>query len=143
MEIDKRILSFIEESNVLSYCSCLDNSPHCASCFYSFCKKEDNIYLVFKSDITTKHIQNALSNTLVAGTILPNKNKLSSVKGIQFSGIFSKVEEGFSELKNSYYKSFPFALTMPGELWAIELTYIKMTDNSLGFGKKLKWNKAD
>ena len=36
--------------------------------------KRGQYLLVFKSgDITTKHIQNALSNTLVAGTILPNK----------------------------------------------------------------------
>tara|TARA_B100000508_G_scaffold18974_1_gene12660 strand:- start:1065 stop:1169 length:105 start_codon:yes stop_codon:yes gene_type:complete len=31
---------------------------------------------------------------------------------------------------------------MSGRIWAIELIGIKMTDNTLGFGKKLIWTKS-
>ncbi len=32
-------------------------------------------------------------------------------------------------------------MLMETNLWIVELTYIKMTDNRLGFGKKLIWKK--
>ena len=48
-----------------------------------------------------------------------------------------------NKLKRStelYLDRFPFAKDLPINLWILKLTYIKMTDNSLGFGKKLIWN---
>jgi uncharacterized protein YhbP (UPF0306 family) len=30
---------------------------------------------------------------------------------------------------------------MPGEVWTIELLTMKMTDNTLAFGKKIIWEK--
>jgi uncharacterized protein len=34
---------------------------------------------------------------------------------------------------------FPVAALMDTRLWIVRLTFIKMTDNRLGFGKKLIW----
>ncbi|MGD0342664.1 MAG: hypothetical protein ABSA76_13260 [Bacteroidales bacterium] len=45
----------------------------------------------------------------------------------------------FQKAKNAYLKKFPVAALMDTRLWIVELTYIKMTDNRLGFGKKLIW----
>jgi len=33
------------------------------------------------------------------------------------------------------------AMLMDTTLWAVDLTHIKMTDNRLGFGKKIIWEK--
>ena len=38
-------------------------------------------------------------------------------------------------------KKFPYAVLMKTTLWILEIEYIKMTDNRLGFGKKLIWEK--
>jgi hypothetical protein len=35
------------------------------------------------------------------------------------------------------------ALAMPGHIWTIQLTEIKMTDNTLGFGKKIAWSRSE
>jgi len=41
--------------------------------------------------------------------------------------------------KVAYLKRFPVAILMKTNLWVVKVRYIKMTDNRLGFGKKLIW----
>ncbi|MCX6297115.1 MAG: hypothetical protein NTX97_13845, partial [Bacteroidetes bacterium] len=61
---------------------------------------------------------------------------------IQLKGKFIIPEnELLTTAKKSYYKKYPFAIAIPGDLWILEFEYIKFTDNTLGFGKKLIWNK--
>ena len=38
-------------------------------------------------------------------------------------------------------KKFPIAMLMETTLWVVSLTYLKMTDNKLGFGKKMIWSE--
>lgn len=139
--MDKKISTFLKEQKNLTFCTSLNNVPHCVNCFYSFIEEFDA--LVFKSDRTTQHIINALINNKVAGTIVPDIHQTGTIKGIQFTGNFIiPTNEILEKAQIKYYKKFPFALLMPGELWPIELTTIKMTDNTLGFGKKMRWNKS-
>ena len=61
---------------------------------------------------------------------------------IQFQGIISEPKGEFlDKVKNAYLKRFPIAMLMETHLWVVDLTYIKMTDNRLGFGKKLIWKR--
>ena len=139
--MDKKIKSFIEEQKNLTFCTSTQNEPYCASCFYAFIKEEN--FLVIKSDKNSKHIVNALINDSLAGTIIPDLSKIGVIKGIQFTGKFiTPTGELLEKMKKAYYSRFPFALTMTAEIWGIEITGIKMTDNKLGFGKKLTWEKA-
>jgi uncharacterized protein YhbP (UPF0306 family) len=137
-KMDQRIRNFLHSSTNLTLATCINNLPNCASCFYAY--NEELNMLVIKSSSETIHIQQALINPQVAGTILPDKLELTRIKGIQFSARLI-LPEGFmaEQSKKSYYKKFPFALAMSGELWTLQLTRIKMTDNTLGFGKKLIW----
>ena len=50
-------------------------------------------------------------------------------------------EEELKIAKKQYLKAFPYARLMKPQLWAMQLTFIKMTHNKLGFGKKLVWQK--
>ncbi len=139
--MDKKIESFIDGQKNLTFCTCVDNIPQCASCFYAFVP-EVNL-LVFKSDEKSKHISNALMNDKVAGTIIPDLDKTGTIKGIQFTGKFIVPKDDVLEqTKKKYYIKYPFSLVIPGDLWVIELESIKMTDNTLGFGKKLDWKKS-
>ena len=136
--MDKKIQTFISSQKNLTFCTVIDNIPHCANCFYALIE-EDNI-IVFKSDSNTKHIINALQNDNIAGTILPDISKTGMIKGIQFTGIFiNPKNELLKKAKNNYYKKYPFSKVVPGDFWALELLSIKMTDNTLSFGKKLIW----
>lgn len=136
--MDEKIQSFMENQKTFTFCTAVDNTPHCASCFYSYISEGN--FIVFKSDKTTQHIVNALSNDKIAGTILPDVDKIGTIRGIQFLGKFKVPEDDLlMRAKKKYYAKYPFALAMGGDLWAIELVFVKMTDNTLGFGKKIIW----
>jgi hypothetical protein len=47
----------------------------------------------------------------------------------------------YEPIRNTYLKRFPFALAAKLDLWILYIDYIKMTDNLLGFGKKLIWER--
>ena len=79
-----------------------------------------------------------MQNPNVAGTIQPDKLNPLAIKGLQFTGVMTENAEHASA---HYYKKYPFALAMPGVVWAIQLDYTKMTDNTLSFGKKIIWER--
>ena len=141
MSIDKPIQSFIENQTVLTIATCINNIPYCATCFYTFLEKYNAV--AFKSNRDTQHIHEAIQNKYVAGTIVPDKSEIGKIKGIQFSGTFLEPTENLlTEAKKKYYLKYPFAAAFKGELWVIDLTSVKFTDNTLGFGKKMHWQKV-
>ena len=44
--------------------------------------------------------------------------------------------------RHSYLKRFPYAALMKTSLWILELERVKFTDNRLGFGNKLHWERT-
>lgn len=137
--VEQRVISFLKENTNFTLATSAYNIPYCANCFYAYA--EDKNMLIFKSRIETIHIKQALENRNVAGSITPDRLDPAKIRGIQFRGNFT--EPGIELLKlfrMIYYKKFPFAVSFAGDIWAIELTYIKMTDNTLGFGKKIEWS---
>lgn len=138
IRVDKRIVSFLQSTTVLTLATSEGNVPYCAACFYAYSEKYNS--LIFKSSADTLHIIQGLNNRYVAGAVLPDRLVTGKVKGIQFAGTFCRAEgDRQDDLQKEYYKKYPFALAMGGDIWAVELTWIKFTDNTLGFGKKLIW----
>jgi len=132
--------SFISEQTVLNMATSVNDVPYCASCFYVF--DEELKLLIFKSKEKTKHVKDALQQNNVAGTILPNTHDATRIRGIQFQGKFlSSDNDAAKSARKKYYKKYPFARVMPGEIWLIELAYIKFTDNRLGIGNRYEWTK--
>lgn len=137
--VDNRVVSFLQAQTALTLGTCADNIPYCSACFYAY-SAADNV-LVFKSSESTSHTQQGLANERVSVSILPDKLITGKVQGIQMAGLFFRPDgELLSSLKKVYYKKYPFALAIGGELWAVKPIWIKFTDNTLGFGKKLIWS---
>lgn len=136
--INKRITAFIEKNTCLSLATCENNTPYSASCFYAFMPEINS--LAIKSKESTTHIRQALNNKLVSGTIHPDKLQLAKIQGIQFSGELINSDLNIKRATSAYYDKYPFARAIPGKIWIIQLSDIKMTDNTLGFSEKLKWN---
>ena len=135
---EKRIVDFIKKHHVLTLATKSENELWCANCFYVYDEEENS--LIFTSDIDTRHVSEALKNNFVAGSIVLETSVIGKTQGIQFQGKFIKPEkEQLKMVKNKYLLRFPFATLMNTTIWIVELTYIKMTDNRLGFGKKLIW----
>ncbi|MCF8378861.1 MAG: pyridoxamine 5'-phosphate oxidase family protein [Bacteroidales bacterium] len=140
-ELNPRITEFLHKHHVLTLATCSDNLPWCANCFYVWIEEEAGF--VFTSDDTTKHIQDLLQGNNVAGSVVLETETIGKIRGIQFRGRLSKPEgELAKRSKKSYLKRFPYAMLMQTNIWLLEVDYIKMTDNRLGFGKKLIWERG-
>jgi len=132
---DKYIVKFIKQQNVLHLATAVNNIPYSASCYYVYLETE-NIF-VFASKDHTRHIQNVHINKAVSFTISLHTRIIGKIKGIQALGT---VEETNNETVDILYKkTYPLSLFIPYKLWLIKPHYIKMTDNTLGFGKKIIW----
>lgn len=138
--IPAEIIKYIEKQTCATI-ACLNNNcaPHCFNCFYAF--DASNGILCYKSSAATNHTQLLQKNKAVAGTILPDRLKTMMVQGVQFSGCVIEADELANKVSRKYHLRFPFALTMPGEIWYIQLQTIKMTDSSKVFAKKIHWQR--
>ena len=131
----EQIALFIKKHHVLTLASRSENSVDACSLFYAY--EEENLNFVVASSAETQHIQNIKEYSDVAGNILLETKEIGRIQGLQFKGNFHELEDG--DLRKLYFKSFPYALAMKPKLWKINVTYFKLTDNRLGFGKKLIW----
>ena len=141
-EVDQRIIEFINKHHVLTLATSKKNIPYCANCFYVY--SEENNMLIFTSDYETKHIKDVLKQHIVAGSIVLETNVIGKIQGVQFQGKISEPKgDLLKKVKSRYLKRFPVAMLMKTTLWAVELTFLKFTDNRLGFGKKLIWGEEE
>jgi uncharacterized protein YhbP (UPF0306 family) len=138
--IERRIIRFFNKHHVLTIATTAGNEPWCANCFYVYLENENA--LVFTTDRDTRHGKEFVVNPLVAGSVVLETRIIGRIRGIQFRGIVSEPQgELLTKAKRAYLKRFPVAMLMETHLWVVALTHIKMTDNRLGFGKKIVWEK--
>ncbi|MFT3844127.1 MAG: pyridoxamine 5'-phosphate oxidase family protein [Lacibacter sp.] len=140
LKMDDHIVAFLQEQSVINFATSINNQPYCASCYYAYVP--GNELLVFKSDSDTKHIEDALKNNKVAGTIVPDKLIKAKIQGIQFTGVFKAADGAVGDVaKKAYLSKFPVAGLFRGNIWVVELSKVKFTDNTLVFGKKILWER--
>jgi uncharacterized protein YhbP (UPF0306 family) len=137
---DPAIIEFIKTHHVLTLATCAGEIPYCSNMFYTLLEKE--FYLVFTSDEKTRHIMEIIKNPVVAGSIVLETETVGKIQGLQFCGKMTAVSGRLkTRAITAYFKRFPYAVLSGTPVRAIEITYAKFTDNRLGFGKKLVWEK--
>ena len=134
-----KINNFIDVHHVMSLATSYKDELSVCSLFYAY-DTEKKVFVVASSR-DTLHIQHIHENDKIAGNILLETDEIGKIQGLQFQGVFNELID--KNLKNLYYKKFPYALAMLPTLWKIEIKSFKMTDNSLGFGKKLLYSCKD
>jgi uncharacterized protein len=140
LPIDERILSLIREHHIFTLAVTRGNQPWCATCFYVY--DEARNLFVFTSEDNTRHIRDAVEtgNFQTAGAIALETKMTGKIRGIQFSGTMHRLAgEELKSAKKFYLARFPVARFSTLFLWGIVPDILKMTDNRLGFGKKLIW----
>jgi hypothetical protein len=136
----KKITTFLKEHHVITIATCEGSQPWCFNAFYVF--DEETQSFIFTSHNDTRHVQEALKNQTVAGSVVLETSNVAKVQGLQFTGNMLLCEGEMETRANKLYiKKFPFATLTPKTLWRIEISSAKMTDNTLGFGKKLTWDR--
>ena len=131
----QKIEAFIDEHHVLTLATAVENDVSACSLFYAY-DIENKSFIVASSE-DTEHIQNILKNPKVAGNIFLETKEVGKIQGLQFKGELCKLSE--SRQKLLYFKKFPYAIALNPTLWEIKVHSFKLTDNRLGFGKKLTW----
>ena len=141
--MNETIIHFLQKQTSATV-SCVDEMcrPYCFSCFYAFNFEKGLLY--YKSSADTHHAHMLRKNPFVAGTVLPDKLNRLIVKGIQFEGIVLEPSHlNAEEASGYYYKKHPLALAIPGIIWIIQINHIKMTDSTMGFGRKIAWGREE
>ena len=140
MQIDQQIIHFLNEHHLLTLATSQNNKPYCCNLFYVYDQVRN--HLIFATETKTKHAQDFITNTNVAGSVALETKEVSKIQGVQLLGtIFELKGERLKIAKEQYIKAFSYAANMDLHLWAMPLNFIKMTHNKLGFGKKLIWEK--
>ena len=139
---EQRIVDFIGEHHILTLAVVKDHVPYCATCYYAYLPAQ-NLF-VFSSGHETRHIRDVVEggNFTVAGAIALETKIVGKIRGIQMNGMIRELEgDELKKARAAYLKRFPIARLMPNlTLWMLAPDFIKMTDNRLGFGKKLVWS---
>jgi uncharacterized protein YhbP (UPF0306 family) len=151
--MDSRMVRFLKVHHVLTLSTFSDQGSWTAHCFYAFVR--DSAALVFTTGPETRHGREMLQNPTVSGGIMLETKMVGKIRGIQLTGkacpCHDTSDKGtppgghtlltWAEARNAYLKRFPFALAAKLDLWILTVDYIKMTDNRLGFGKKIEWTR--
>ncbi len=137
--MDERFIKFIKKHHVLTLATVNgEGMPYVANCFYAFDTKR-NLF-VFTSDIATRHGAEMAANGNVALSIVLETRIVGRVQGLQVTG---RALRGDDEARKCYIKRFPYAAAADLELRMVAPTLMKLTDNTLGFGKKLLWQSEE
>ena len=140
--MDKRIVKFIKDHHVLTLATSSNNLAYCCNVYYVY--NDQNNFLIFSSDISTKHVKEFIQNPNVAGAIHLETKAIEKIQGVQLLGTISELNgEELDTSKTLYLDNFPYAKRMQLHLWKMKLEFIKMTNNQIGFGKKLIWEETD
>jgi uncharacterized protein YhbP (UPF0306 family) len=139
-ELDK-IAMFVRRHHVMTVATVgADGGPWVAHVFYAWLAAE-NLF-VFTSDTSTRHGAEMLTDSRVAAGIALETRTVGRVQGLQIEGRVHRAEAGELEsARTAYLRRFPYAVVAPLSLWVLEPTLLKLTDNTLGFGKKIIWTR--
>ena len=116
----------------------VDDVPHCSSLFYAYLP-EQNLFAVTSAG-NTWHVAQLQRNARVAAAVVLETKLVGKVQGLQVRGrMYRPCGKELAAVKKAYMLRFPYAAAMDLEMWAIAPDYLKLTDNRLGFGKKMIW----
>jgi uncharacterized protein len=148
MSMDSRLARLLRRHHVLTLSTTSVNGSWIAHCFYAFLP--DDMVLVFTTDPNTRHGREMLQNPNVSGGIMLETKMVGKIRGIQLTGqaficqsseSAGAMDPSLPECRQAYLKRFPYAIAMKPDFWFLHINYVKLTDNRLGFGTKLEWER--
>lgn len=144
--VDPRIVRFVGRHRVMTLATVSEDDIRCCNLFYAYLKPETLGFsggaFVFTSPEETRHAVSFTAQPRVAASVVLESKLIGRLQGLQIQGTVHRVTEAsewYSTARNTYLTRFPFAAPMLSDLWLLEVSTLKYTDNTLGFGTKLLW----
>ncbi|MFW0699374.1 YhbP family protein [Pantoea sp. R13S299] len=136
------LVRYLRKQHVLSLCCTADDQLWCANCYYVFDETRMVFWIMTEPD--TRHGELMVQNPQIAGTVNGQPRSVLLIKGVQYRGRIKRLEEATEQIaRAAYQKRFPVSRKVSAPLWEIVLDEVKMTDNALGFGRKIGWLREE
>lgn len=140
MDTFSAISRWLSRQHVVTWCVSAGDELWCANAFYMWDNERAAFYLL--SDTKTRHAQMSGERAKVAGTVNGQPKTVALIRGVQFHGELRLLSGEEAEgRRKSYWRRFPSVLAITAPVWEIQVDELKFTDNTLGFGKKLTWQR--
>jgi uncharacterized protein len=133
----EKIAAFVREHHVMTLATAQGGLPYATPLFYAYDAQRNRF--IFASGIETEHAKQMLETPAVAAGIALETDTVGKIRGLQCTGGVIAADD--TDIK-CYFARFPYARPMRPTLWRLEPAWMKLTDNRLGFGKKLIWEAA-
>ena len=121
---------WLSKQHVVTWCVSREDELWCANAFYVY--DPDTVAFYLLSEEHTRHGQMTGQRAKVAGTVNGQPKTVALIRGVQFKGEIRRLSgDEAARMRQRYVKP----------VCEIRPDYIKFTDNTLGFGKKLHWRR--
>lgn len=124
-----------------------EGNPHAAPVYFVV---DDDVNLYFFSEVKSQHSQHVAQNPKVAAAIYPECEGWRGIKGLQLRGAARLVESAqeWDSAWARYQVKFPFvralkAVVAKNQLYVFIPSWIRLVDNSRGFGHKKEWTQGE
>lgn len=140
MESLSAIGRWLKKQHVVSWSVARDGELWAACAFYLYDSEKVAFYLL--SETSTRHAQMSGGRAAVAGTVNGQPKTVALIRGVQFRGEIRLLEgDEAAAVRERYNRRFPVARVLSAPAWELRIDEMKFTDNTLGFGKKLLWQR--
>ena len=143
-QLEKTVISLMDEVTTMTLATCKAESPWAAAVYYA----RQGFDLVFFSSPRSRHCEILANNPRAAATIHGAYSKWQDIKGLQMRGETYLVEPGaeWDSAWKHYQDKFLFVRSMKAvvaqnRLYVFIPNWIRLMDNSQGFGYKKEWRQ--
>ena len=103
-----------------------------------------SVFIIKTDAENTRHMKEIAQNHNVAASIVLETKEVGKLQGLQICAkAVVPTDDYLSNAKKTYLLKYPYAIAVPGTYVVLEPYFYKLTDNRLGFGKKIVWNRQD
>lgn len=142
-DLPSRLKKFLAGHTTLTLATVAeDGRPQAAALFYA---ETDDLALIFISEKKARHSQNIARQKRVAATIYADGQQWQTIKGLQLEGVCTELAGQTARTARAIYTAkYPFIsrnkllqlMFLKVTFYQIKPTWLRLIDNSLGFGHK-------
>ena len=149
--VSDQVRDYIVRHDTMTLSTTMKGKPWATPVFYQV---DEDLRFYFVSDVTTRHIENALHNASVALAIYDQHQAWEEIQGVQIEGHLSRVaDDDLPRVEALYFEKFPFVENilkgdvsgeagkvrdgfLTAHFYVVTPEFVRLVDNTRGFAFK-------